>query len=139
MTQENSQSMRILVIDDDDRVRNLLSSILLFAGHRVIEASDGESGLSYFGKGESIDLVMTDLGMPVKNGWEVAKWVKTNTSGIPVILITGWGANLDEARVKESGVDLIIEKPFDLMAIMETVGHFMKNAQKSLQQSPAVL
>ena len=104
MTPQTSPSMNILVIDDDDRVRTLLTSILLLAGHRVIEASDGESGLGYFAKGESIDLVMTDLGMPVKNGWEVAKWVKTNTTGIPVILITGWGANLDEAKIKESQV-----------------------------------
>ena len=123
--------MRILVIDDDDRVRTLLSSILLLAGHRVIEASDGESGLSLFEKGESIDLVMTDLGMPVKNGWEVAKWVKTNTSGIPVILITGWGANLDEAKVKESGVDLIIGKPFEVNEILETVNHFTKIVKRS--------
>ncbi len=140
MTQETSQSISILVIDDDDRVRTLLSSILLLAGHRVVEASDGESGLSYFGKAESIDLVMTDLGMPLKNGWEVAKWVKTNTAGIPVILITGWGANLEEAKIKESGVDLIIEKPFDVKAIMEIVKQFTKIVQRSAPpQSPAVL
>ncbi len=81
--------------------------------------------------------MMTDLGMPVKNGWEVAKWVKTNTSGIPVILITGWGANLDEAKVKESGVDLILEKPFDVKGIMETVKHFTKIVQRTADpQSP---
>ncbi len=130
--------MSILVIDDDDRVRSLLSSILLLAGHRVIEASDGESGLKYFEKGEWIDLVMTDLGMPLKNGWEVAKWVKTNTTGIPVILITGWGANLDEAKIKESGVDLIIEKPFDVKKIFETVNYFRAIVQSSaLPQSPS--
>ncbi len=82
-------------------------------------------------------LIVLSLGMPVKNGWEVAKWVKTNSSGIPVIMITGWGANLDGVKIKESGVDLIIEKPFDLKAIMETVKQFTKMVQRTAQpQSP---
>lgn len=131
MMQETGQSMSILVIDDDEPVRTLLSSILLLAGHRVIEASDGESGLKYFEKGELIDMVMTDLGMPLKNGWEVGKWVKTNAAGLPVILLTGWGANLDEEKIKESGVDLIIGKPFEVKEILEAVNHFTKIVKRS--------
>jgi len=127
MIQETRQSMNILVIDDDDRVRTLLRDILLFAGHRVIEASDGESGIRYFEEGESVDMVLTDLGMPLKNGWEVAKWIKTRIPQLPVILITGWGTDLDEEKIKDSGVDLIIGKPFEVNEILDTVNLFMKN------------
>jgi len=127
MMQETRQSMSILVIDDDDRVRTLLRDILLFAGHRVIEASDGESGIRYFEEGESVDMVLTDLGMPLKNGWEVAKWIKTKRPQLPVVLITGWGTDLDEAKIKDSGVDLIIGKPFEVNEILDSVNLFMKN------------
>ena len=137
MMQETRQSMSILVIDDDDRVRTLLRDILLFAGHRVIEASDGESGIRYFEEGESVDMVLTDLGMPLKNGWEVAKWIKTKLPKIPVILITGWGTDLDEAKIKDSGVDLIIGKPFEVNEILDTVNLFAKVIKRSFVGSVA--
>jgi DNA-binding response OmpR family regulator len=126
MEKEVKQSMTILVIDDDDRVRTLLRDILLFERHQVIEASDGESGMRYLEKGGSVDMVLTDLGMPLKNGWEVAKWIKRELPQIPVVLITGWGTNLDEEKVKESGIDMIIGKPFQVNEILETVHLFMK-------------
>jgi DNA-binding response OmpR family regulator len=126
MGKEVKQSMTILVIDDDDRVRTLLRDILLFERHQVIEASDGESGMRYLEKGGLVDMVLTDLGMPLKNGWEVAKWIKRELPQIPVVLITGWGTNLDEEKVKESGIDMIIGKPFQVNEILETVHLFMK-------------
>jgi DNA-binding response OmpR family regulator len=126
MEKEVKQSMTILVIDDDDRVRTLLRDILLFEGHQVIEASDGESGMRYLENGGFVDMVLTDLGMPLKNGWEVAKWIKRELPQIPVVLITGWGTHLDEEKVKESGIDMIIGKPFQVNEILETVHLFMK-------------
>jgi len=124
---ETKQSTNILVIDDDDRIRTLIRDILLSAGHQVIEASDGELGMRYLEEDGLVDMVLTDLGMPTKNGWEVSKWIKMNTPQIPVILITGWGTNLDERKVKESGVDLIIGKPFEVSEILEAVRLFLKN------------
>lgn len=118
--------MTVLVIDDDDRIRTLLRDILLFGGHEVIEASDGESGIRYLEKDGAVDMVLTDLGMPLKNGWEVAKWIKTKTPQIPVVLVTGWGTNLDEGKVRDSGVDMIIGKPFQVNEILDTVQFFMK-------------
>jgi DNA-binding response OmpR family regulator len=123
---ENQRSMTVLVIDDDDRIRTLLRDILLFGGHEVIEASDGESGIRYLEKDGAVDMVLTDLGMPLKNGWEVAKWIKTKTPQIPVVLVTGWGTNLDEGKVRDSGVDMIIGKPFQVNEILDTVQFFMK-------------
>ncbi len=94
----------------------------MFGGHQVIEASDGILGMKYLEEGK-FDMVLTDLGMPVMNGWEVAKWVKSKTPQIPVGLITGWGKNLEEEKIKESGVDLIIGKPFQVSEILEAVNH----------------
>ena len=122
---KNQRSRTVLVIDDDDRVRTLLRDILRFDGHDVIEASDGESGIRYLEKEGSVEMVMTDLGMPLKNGWEVAKWIKTKAPHIPVVLITGWGTKLDEEKVKDSGVDMIIGKPFEVNEILEAVKQFV--------------
>ena len=121
---ETERSFTILVIDDDDRVRTLLRDILVFGGHQVIEASDGILGMQYLEQGK-FDMVLTDLGMPVMNGWEVAKWVKRKTPQTPVGLITGWGINLEEEKIKESGVDLIIGKPFQVNEILEAVKQFV--------------
>jgi CheY-like chemotaxis protein len=120
MEKEGQRLFTILVIDDDDRVRTLLKDILVFGGHQVIEASDGILGMKYLEEGR-FDMVLTDLGMPVMNGWEVAKWVKRKTPQVPVGLITGWGTHLEEEKVKESGVDLIIAKPFQVGEILEAV------------------
>jgi CheY-like chemotaxis protein len=117
------QSFTILVIDDDERVRTLLRDILLYGGHRVIEASDGISGIQCLEKG-GCDMVLTDLGMPVMNGWEVAKWIKNKIPHIPVGLITGWGTDLEEEKIKESGVDWVIGKPFQVHEILEAINRF---------------
>ena len=123
MEKETERSFTILVIDDDDRVRTLLRDILVFGGHQVIEASDGILGMKYLEEGK-FDMVLTDLGMPVMNGWEVAKWVKRKTPQTPVGLITGWGVNLEEEKIKESGVDLIIGKPFQVSEILDAVNQY---------------
>ncbi|MGQ9646614.1 MAG: response regulator [Thermodesulfobacteriota bacterium] len=119
---EVRRSFTILVIDDDDRVRTLLKDILVYGGHQVIEAPDGVQGMKYLEEGK-FDMVLTDLGMPAMNGWEVAKRVKRKTPRIPVGLITGWGIHPDEQLMKESGVDLLIGKPFQVKDILEAVNH----------------
>ena len=129
MEKGSQRSFTILVIDDDDRIRALLKEILVFGGHQVIEASDGILGMKYLEEGK-FDMVLTDLGMPVMNGWEVAKWVKRYTPQIPVGLITGWGIDLEEEKIKESGVDLIIGKPFQLSEILEAVNQCSNGASR---------
>jgi len=124
MEKEARRSFTILVIDDDDRVRTLLKDILIYGGHEVIEAADGILGMKYLEEGK-FDMVLTDLGMPAMNGWEVAKWVKRKFPRIPVGLITGWGTQLDEEKIKESGVDLVIGKPFQVSDILEAVNHYV--------------
>jgi CheY-like chemotaxis protein len=124
MEKEARRSFTILVIDDDDRVRTLLKDILIYGGHQVIEAADGILGMKCLEEGK-FDMVLTDLGMPAMNGWEVAKLVKHKAPRIPVGLITGWGTHLDEEKIKESGVDLIIGKPFQVGDILEAVKHYV--------------
>lgn len=114
------KSARILVIDDDVAVREVLADILRAGAHEVVAAGTGSEGIALFEAG-AFDVVFTDLGMPGMSGWEVARGIKTMRPGTPVGLITGWGASLDEAELADHGVDLIIPKPFRFDRVLELV------------------
>jgi nitrogen-specific signal transduction histidine kinase/CheY-like chemotaxis protein len=113
-------SSKILVIDDEEMVRNILGNLLTQSGHDVFKASSGKEGLEIFNQG-GIDLVFTDIGMPEMSGWEVARFIKDKDSTVPVALITGWGVQIDDDKMKESRADLILNKPFRLDEVVKLV------------------
>jgi PAS domain S-box-containing protein len=119
------ETARILVIDDDNAVRDVLADILRTGGHHVVSAANGTEGLELF-KTNELDLVFTDLGMPGMNGWEVAQGIKLLSPTTPVGLITGWGSTLDDSKVKEKGVDLIVSKPFRYNQVLDLVAEAME-------------
>jgi CheY-like chemotaxis protein len=116
---------RILVVEDEEGVRNVLKDILTAAGHEVEIAYDGIQGIELFKKKE-FDLVFTDLGMPVMSGWLVAEKVKSINKMIPVALITGWNVDLKESEMKTNNVDLIIKKPFAVNQVLRLVQEGME-------------
>jgi PAS domain S-box-containing protein len=114
------KNARILVIDDEEHVRKVLSLGLSKFNYKVIEAHSGEQGLNLFQQME-FDLVLTDMGMPTMSGWEVCRAIKEMNPKMPVGMITGWDMEVDEMKRKENGVDFIIPKPFDLSHILNLV------------------
>jgi signal transduction histidine kinase/ActR/RegA family two-component response regulator len=120
---------RILVIDDEDSVRDILSQILGVKGHQVVVASDGEEGIERF-KNEIFDLVFTDLGMPKISGWEVGKTIKGLNPKVPIVMITGWGMELSKEKMQENGIDLIVSKPFQFDQVVELVSEAMDLKEK---------
>jgi PAS domain S-box-containing protein len=111
---------KILVIEDEEQVRNLLSAILTKGGHEVETATGGSQGIEMFEKNE-FDLVFTDLGMPGISGWQVAEKIKSINEKAPVALITGWNIELKEFELEKSGVDLIVQKPFEVNQVLRLV------------------
>jgi CheY-like chemotaxis protein len=122
---KESRQARILVIDDEDAVRDVLSRILKTKGHRVVVASNGEEGIERFGS-EPFDLVLTDLGMPKLSGWEVGKAIKRINPTVPIAMITGWGVELDRGKLSENGIDLIVSKPFNFDQVIRLVSEAME-------------
>ncbi len=120
---------RILVIDDDESVRDILSRILETQGHQVIVACDGEEGIEQF-KSEPFDLVFTDLGMPRLSGWEVGKAIKEIDPKVPIAMITGWGVELDREKMSESGINLIVSKPFNFDQVIQLVAEALELRQR---------
>jgi GAF domain-containing protein len=116
-----SAPRRLLVVDDDPTVRTTLASMLRAVGHLVTEAEGGAAGIGLLGK-VSVDLVLTDLGMPDVTGWDVARAVKLQTPKVPVVLLTGWG---EQGAGEPSGAKLVnrmLGKPVrlqDLLAVIE--------------------
>jgi signal transduction histidine kinase len=112
---------RVLVLEDEQRIREMLEDSLTHAGHHVESAADGLAGLARF-QGGDFDVVLTDLSLPERSGLDVARAVKRMRPGTPVVLITGWGHLLDPTLLAQSGVDLTLVKPFRLervLAILE--------------------
>jgi len=116
---------KILVIDDEDAVREVLSRMLMTRGHQVVVAADGEEGIERFKKGK-FDLVFTDLGMPRISGWEVGKTIKGLDPSVPVAMITGWGMELNKEKMNESGIDLVVSKPFNLDEVVHLVAEALE-------------
>jgi len=112
-------NLNIIVIDDEPALRNLLADILTLEGHRVWTANGGIEGVR-LAKEYNPDIVFTDLGMPAMSGWEVVREIKRNKN-IPVIMVTGWGDQIDKNRLKESRVDAVIAKPFSIDEIHRVV------------------
>jgi signal transduction histidine kinase len=111
-------ALRILLIDDDPPVRAVLRAMLASEGHTVVEAADGVDGLARVERGDSFDLVLTDLGMPGVNGWQVVRGVRLLRPELPVVLITGW----DQLEPEGDDVaDAVVAKPVTDAKLRETI------------------
>jgi PAS domain S-box-containing protein len=112
---------RLLLVDDDPTVRRTLANLLRSAGHEVIEADGGSEGLARLAD-SSVDLILTDLGMPGVSGWDVARASRERHPSLPVVLLTGWGdqPGMEESRERRL-VDRVLGKPIrleDLQAVI---------------------
>jgi CheY-like chemotaxis protein len=109
-------------------VRTLLADLLRAAGHEVVEMSNGREALARLEDDPAFDLVLTDLGMPDLSGWDVARTLAAQDDGPPVILVTGWGIQLDDQTLAESGVSAVVAKPFTIEDVLGTVERVSRRA-----------
>lgn len=105
------ERLKILVVDDESRMRKLVKDFLAKSGYDVIEAGDGEAALDIFFKEKDIALIVLDVMMPKMDGWQVCREVR-QFSKVPVIMLTARSEERDELQGFELGVDEYISKPF---------------------------
>ena len=117
---QDQKKATILVVEDEEDVRELLKDILTDGGHTVEFAPDGQKGIELF-RGKTFDMVFTDLGMPGMSGWQVAEQIKKINKNTPVVLITGWEVQEKGRELKKSGVDMVVKKPFRVNEILDLV------------------
>ncbi|MBQ9315099.1 MAG: response regulator transcription factor [Clostridia bacterium] len=114
---------KILIVDDEARMRKLLKDFLNAGGYEIIEAENGQIALDIFKSNEKIALVLLDVMMPVLDGWSTLREIR-KTSKVPVIMLTARGEEQDELFGFELGVDEYISKPFSpkiLVARVEAI------------------
>ena len=122
LLRNSTKEATILVIVYEHIARNILARILRTKGHKVVTCSVGFDGIRKFKKGKGkFDLIMIDGHLPGIGGLDVAKKIKKISQKIPIILIKGWEKELDTKELKESGVDLIMSKPFFMDKTLELV------------------
>lgn len=117
----------ILVVDDEQRMRKLIKDFLTKQGFRVLEAADGEEAVDVFLENKDIVLVILDVMMPKMDGWEVCREIR-QYSKVPIIMLTARGAEADELRGFELGVDEYIAKPFSPKILVARVQALLRRA-----------
>ncbi|HYV09923.1 MAG TPA: ATP-binding protein [Pyrinomonadaceae bacterium] len=127
---------KLLVVDDEDFVRELLSEILEGEHCDVFVAESGSEALSMF-RDMEFDAVFTDVGMPGMSGWELAREIKQINASIPIAVITGWGEAVGSHEQKAAGVDWVVAKPFTADRIAELVRDIDAARQKSMATAAA--
>jgi signal transduction histidine kinase/CheY-like chemotaxis protein len=113
-------SLRVLVVDDEDYVRELLYDILAREGCEVALASEGPEALRLFDARE-FDAVFTDVGLPGMSGWELARAVRERDDRVPLAVITGWGDTVSPEEQSAAKADWVVPKPFTIDRITDLV------------------
>ena len=127
---------KLLVVEDEPGVRAVVGDILRNAGFQVEEAAGGREGVASFAR-RPADVVLTDLGMTPMNGWDVAQAVKNLDPSVAVILVTGWGAEIDQETTRRMGVDFLLQKPFDLAHLVSFVDEAIEHTDAARKAATA--
>ena len=126
--------VKILVVEEEQNIRVLLSMVLSKAGYKVTLASSGGEGLELFYK-EAYDFILADLTMSAMDGWTLAVLIKEKSPGTPFCLMTGWDAKDILPRIKKSAVDFVLFKPFGMDKLQKTIKRMLMPGFKKDEQA----
>ncbi len=126
-------SYKILVVDDEARMRKLIKDFLSSKDYEVIEAENGQKALDIFNMHNDISLIILDVMMPVLDGWATLREIRKN-SNIPIIMLTARGEERDELFGFELGVDEYISKPFSPKILVARVEAILKRCFPEMEE-----
>lgn len=119
----------ILVVDDEQRMRKLVSDFLSREGYTILEAADGRAALQLLEQ-EPVDLVILDVMMPEQDGWTVCREIRKTNNNIPVIMLTARGEEVDQLFAFEIGADEYITKPFSPKILTARVNSIFRRVER---------
>lgn len=119
---------RVLVIDDEAHLREVITNLLRLEGHVAVGVGSGIEGVEVF-RAEPFDVVITDLGMADLTGLEVARKVRELYRDVKVVLCTGWSAAMNQADQESSGIDQVLQKPFRLDTLLQLVHELLREVK----------
>ena len=121
---------KILVVDDESRMRKLVKDFLARQGYTVLEAADGMEAMDYFYADKDIALIILDVMMPRMDGWQVCREIRMH-SKVPIIMLTARSEERDELQGFDLGVDEYISKPFSPKILVARVEAILRRTQGS--------
>lgn len=121
---------KIIVADDEQLIRKLVSDFLTGAGHTVLEAGDGSEAVSLYEANPDTDLVILDIMMPEMDGWEACRQIR-KTSDVPVMMLTARSQDFDQLTGFESGADDYVTKPFSPAVLVKRVEAVLRRCASS--------
>jgi DNA-binding response OmpR family regulator len=127
---------KILVVDDEMRMRKLIRDFLVRDGYEVLEAGDGQSALDIFAAESDIGLIVLDVMMPVKNGYEVLREIRSK-SDVPVIMLTARSDEIDALNGFDAGADDYVTKPFSPKLLVARIRAILKRSDSTAPRSAA--
>ena len=127
------EKLKILVVDDEIRMRKLVKDFLEREGHIIIEAADGMEAMDIFYENKDIALIILDVMMPRMDGWQVCREVRA-LSQVPIIMLTARGEERDELQGFELGVDEYISKPFSPKILVARVNAILKRGRAAASE-----
>lgn len=122
------EQLKILVVDDEARMRKLVKDFLMVKGFRVLEACNGEEAVDIFFEQKDISLILLDVMMPKMDGWEVCKAIR-QYSQVPIIMLTARSEERDELQGFNLGVDEYISKPFSPKILVARVEAILRRSK----------
>ena len=122
--------IKILVVDDEDRMRKLIRDFLAKKGYCVVEAANGEDAVDIFLSDKDISLILLDVMMPKMDGWETCRIIR-EYSKVPVVMLTAKSEEKDELKGFELGVDEYITKPFSPKILVARVEALLRRSGAS--------
>ena len=125
------EQTKILVVDDEARMRKLVKDFLTIKGYQVVEAADGEEAVEIFFQQKDIALILLDVMMPKMDGWEVLKTIRLH-SKVPIIMLTARGEERDELQGFDLGVDEYISKPFSPKTLVARVEAILRRSNNAV-------
>lgn len=127
----NEKKIKILVVDDETRMRKLISDFLINSNFDVVEATNGEDALKVFYSDKDIKLVILDVMMPKLDGYETLKVLRKD-SKVPVVMLTAKGEENDQVKGFASGADDYVQKPFSPKILIARINAILKRNDKSM-------
>ena len=127
------EKLKVLVVDDESRMRKLVKDFLVKENFEVLEAGDGEEALDVFFQEKDIALILLDVMMPKMDGWQVCKEIR-NYSKVPIIMLTAKGDERDELQGFELGVDEYISKPFSPKILVARVEAILRRSNQMMSE-----
>ncbi|RMG60016.1 MAG: PAS domain-containing sensor histidine kinase [Deltaproteobacteria bacterium] len=120
----------VLIVEDDQMVREVISELLTSAGFTVRSVSTGEEALSLLESDEEVSLVLSDYMMPGMSGFELCREVKRRKPSTPFILVSGYGEDITPEKMEEIGVDLYLQKPVRASILWEKLSTFLRKEKE---------